>query len=1756
MPSPLSISDSNKNSYEVTCKLWKPKSDNMRLICNLNELLISNYQYITLNEFKYDYKGYSIIIYSKNYVFVRLLNYTLPFLYSDKQEININERETENLHNIKFKTQSYNDELLMLYGLSTLSLNYIMLDNCEKNKNTLNCKLSAEKMKEFLTVNDEEFGIGLIDNNFGRIIIKSILPIKIHIDINKKEDIYVGIIKVIEGANQIGNPIAFQTNITNIPNLNSMASLIFHNNYCYFKKTQIDPLYLLCIFNSSYSSNNEALTNELILENLHYKYNFRIQPYNLNTYISIYGEGSAIYYVYPEELNFKSNNFIDITFIVQDPKYDSNILFECSSTTTYKFSPYLICDNLDGMIKCKISISHFTRQNIKQTDYCYLYHAYHYYTIKKDLCVAPIKVILPPKTLTLLIESNDNYKSSILCNNGIVYFITNYDDTESKIFDASNIEEKTQFKTTFTAKSYNTMYDATCRLWKPKNKNLVIICHFDQELNIVDESEIQFNLNDTIFEYNDYKIIIITNDPLTFQGLKKSCPFIYGDEQIINVREEEQFYKLSFKLEEYNNEPLLLSTLDLDYINMNTCLKEGASLICDVKKEEILDVYNNQILKVYFFDETYGFLETGITFGISFNCNIKKKDIYVKITNLLTSSIYLSNYGVYSTNVTYNYDILNVTTGYFLLDKTKPIYCFMKKTYSNTLYILCRYPYAGNFSLGEIKNEIILDNINVKYNFRIQPVTHYKIIQVNDIQSFFSFVYPRVLNFYLNDSITVGIRVHNPEKTKLISLGSYSNYLTCEDSKISSFPYKRCIVDQKYFMTNKKQYYYFYYRNNYYYNYELFELSPIQVKLPKDNEIILRIKKENNLNSIKIGTDGILSFITNYNDTEKGVFYIMDEEKASFESKIIDENKNEYEVKCKLWSPYNNNVRIICNLNQNLKYSSQNIILKDITFNYNEYIIYIISDNYLEAKQLDYNILYLYSERQDYKIYDNTSSIKFTFNLESYANDTLYLYGDQNNYLILDKCYDNSNKKLICDIPTEKLDEIITTGDEYFEIGAINDNLGAYKLNDILPIHILRNCSKKIYLEIYLTKQIERNVEVGLSFGFETSMTNISNLITSKHNNFYLKKVTGKPLLFISELDKEQPYYFYQSSYIYMENHHWKYNFIIRPNYTSFYFNIQGYGSRVLLSHPEILNFSNEESLIIKFIMSNSSYIKNIKLNPDSSHLDCQDLEGDLKKCIVSLAHFRRKTSDNYNIYYSKYHSEDYATYCDTNPIEVILPDINLLEFTIDDYNNNFVQYVGGNEGVFYFITNYNDTLSNLFNDSEISKLSFEGRFSNNMDNKVINSVCHLWEPLNENIRLICKINDNFDNELQIIYLNELSIKYKEYTLFIYTNAKNLYAQKLSSSISFLYSDKQKINLDDKIDSYKLSFKKELYNKEQLILFSDKLRNIKLDCTEKNEEIICDITKDKITQIISHKEEKCFISQITNSYEILPINSILVITFTYDNAPKKEINIEIMKLLTPFVDLDNFIVYETNITDISIITTDYFNIKQNTNDIMNCLFKKNSEKDDDKLLLLCNAITPGKYTLGNIDEITLDDINILYNFKISKTQNDDEFVISSERDAIIYSVYPEEIDFNKKDSFIIIYETEYPERLTGIKLNNDSSSELECKNKKGVKECIVTQNHFEKSGDYYTYHDNSFGYKSISYEITTIKVTLKNKSDSESKSEDNLAGILAGSIIGGLVVIALIILLIWYLKRRNDKEKNGDKEMPLADNIELKEQNN
>ena len=1774
------INDIDYIYYDANCELLKLADNYLGIFCHLNQSLLHENQQIILKEAKFNYMEYTIIVFSNSYTFAEQVNYTIPLLLSENQTIEINEKNNE--YNLIFKVGAYHNEDLFLDGILNI---FLKLDNCNIYKKTMNCSISKEKLEEILIFDGDQFKVMAINDEFGTIQLDYVGLVTLNYNFTEKEDIFIGINKILINATENGIPHAFETNITSIQNLNSY-NFEDIGGYCYFRKTIINPLFLICVYQYGYGNNKKYIKEEQVLDKIHYKYNFRIQPYSITANITVYEQGTGINSTNKEELNFISQNIDTIKFIVKNPLYINNIalIYNENSPSNLKI---LNCLYLNEIIKCEVPLFHFMKQNYKDKNYVQVYHSYQKQSLKIDYGIPPIKVTLPEKIAGISIDIKENYEIKIICQNARLYLLTNYDSDD--IFNSSYSDESTSFKTTITtSEQYNyTIYQIICKLWKPKESNIIIICESDEDFISDKESEFQGYFNETMFNFNDYLIVITPDILLTFKIKKDICPFLYADKQLINVNENDQLYSLNFKIDAYNNESLLLSNMDMNYINLN-CSKENKNLICTLNKEKILEQNNMDIFKVYYFSEEYGFSELDLIFGVVINSNIQKENIYVNILSLLQKYIDYNNYAPYETNVT---EISNLITNNFSITTNIELNCFFKKSELNSLLILCNIKDMDEFSLGKIEQEIILYNIHMKYNFIILPVENTEIVSIDTLGSKALFVYPQFIDLYLNDFDNIFITMNFPQNTKKIMLNSVP--LECSTSHSSATPlFKKCKVNKKDFKNyNGTQKLYIQHTNN---DSPLifYELSPIEIKLPQLDEIILKINKENNNKLTKIGKNGVLFFLTDYQDSEN-LFDSEDiENKTIFNSNVTDENENKYNVTCRLWKArnYNNTINIICNLNDDLIYQKQNIKLIDIIFKYKNYSINIISNTYIEVIQVNYSLSFLYSDKQNNSInyLDYKNYTYFTFMIEPYNNDILFLYNKQDNYVILNDCVENTNKTLTCKIETIELEEIIIDNIEYLSVGAINDNYGIYKINSILPIEINSFIPQKTNIQISLKTQLSTNGIVGIPFGLETNAAHYSNLITKKFNNYcYFKKVNGMNITYLCNVDNEQTYTIESNkAQTIIEDIHWKYDFVIKPIETNYDFYIKGNGSDIKALYPNIFDFSKNDNFIIRFIIPNPFLSKNITLNKDSSILECNDLE-ELKICNISYKYFKGKQS---GYYYPYYLNENESFIFSSPPIKVNLSKI--IEIYIEDFGNPSVQYMG-KDNIIYLVTQYIDKL-NIFNTST----SFNLKFSNNKNDKIIDSVCKVWNPINDFIRLICKLNERFENEEQIIYLNEDKFIYNNYKIMFYNNAKNIIVKQVNSEIAFLYSLEQKIIIDDNIDSYTLNFIKEIYNNEQLILCADKNKRIALNCNDETEEIKCNINKDDIFQILSYNEEKFFISQIVDKLGILPINSISDIIINYPKVNQTELRIYTLNLLTTNVDKNSFIAYETNIINKKRITTNFFYIERSSsNDKLKCQLKAIQEK----LLLLCLANTPGTYSLYNFTTLYLYNSNILYSFVIYGSQNKAYYTVSNNEGPVIYSVYPEEIDFKEQDSFVIRYETDYPEKLNGIKLNNDSKFELECFNRIGIKECYVNETHFMESGDYYTYYQNSFGIKSISYETPKIKVILKGEhepeeeetekeserekkeekeeedekdereeeesktgpSDSDSDttqpsklSKAALIGIIIGSVVGGLVIIGLIIFLVFKFKKNKLENDPLLKENSGSDKIELMEKNN
>ena len=1739
----------NDSSSNIECTLWKP-NNNIIIKCKLNSYDFSSKD-LQLETVSLNYNEYVINIFFEGKPQIIKRSYEIPFLYSDSQTVDI--KDNIDSYNFEFKIGIYNNELLYLYGEVNNSL---ILDKCEKNGKILKCRIERRKLLEILVKKNEQFRVKALHDDDGLIELIGVSNITINHKINKKEDIYIGIVGTLTEQIDVGVPFGFKTNVTDIPNIYSDTFSDKIDN-CYFKKLNDNPLLFLCRLdrNPKKTLNYGNITNEIILNNLHYKYNFRIQPFKETYNFEVDDESKDIKLFLPEVLNFTSEDILTITLITTKSSYIYNLWINPDSETP------LECQNIKEVKKCIVSISHFLKK--KSGDF-YLYYSdsSRYYDL------SPIKVIIPNSIVEITVEHEDNDDYIYMGDKGLFSFKTNYNDTEKNIFDASDIEEKTAFSTTFDG--YIEIISVpniiiNCRLWKPLNEKLWLFCKLDKSLE--KQTNYLFVHNAT-FHYKEHIIAIQFNTDFRLKLLDISVPVLYIDKQIINITEEIDSYDLQIHVGLYNEEPLYLFLEDLKIILLQDCQEKEEDLICNIKKEKFYEIFTNsgQKLKLYPYDYLLKNIEFKSAYDIIINFdNIQKEDVFIKISKLLDKKVDNSSFIAFETNIT---NISDVFSDKFELDfgddydnKTINFTCRIKKSINTNLIIYCLMSKPGRFYLKEIKDEKILDNINIKYNFRIQPVNiSEQIISVisGEIIDQIKFVYPMTLNYYLYDSISIVIdySVNTLYLKGLdIILNPDTEKLNCEPIEYSfQNTMKRCIVPIRHFDGKKEGYYSIF---NYGYFGDIttaYQLSPIKVILPKENDIIIRIKKEDNKDVIKIGKKGILFLITNFEDNNN-IFNISH---ISFNSYIKDENNNNYNVNCKLWIPKNDKLRIICKLNENLLNNYQQISLNKVEIAYNNYNIVISQQDFIEVERSNYDISFLYSEQQNIEIKEGIEFYNFKFYIEKYNDEILYIYGEKNNSLILENCKKKENE-LNCQLSKEKLEEILIKNNEQFRVSAINNNIGIINFDFILNITINYEIEKKEDIYVEIINLLSSYSQEGTPIAFETNVTNIPNINSDIFNLCYFKKYKNTNLLYLCNFNINTKSYIVNDELI-INNSHYKYNFRIQPSKNAYHFIVSDYGTNINLVYPEILNFTSEKLLTIKYITPNPSLIENIKLVSDSDYLYCENLIG-LKKCSIPLIHLIENKNEYY--YLNQLNGERKFIHYESSPINVILPE-NIIKIYVNDEDNEEKIIIGKN-GFFSFVTNYTDE-EDIFDISDIEgKIYFHTTISQKNNNELFNVDCRLWKPKNDKLRLLCYLNK--DIGINYIKINSAIFSYKKYTIALISKMSfKIQAIKTGKNIPVLYSDRQEINIEENKQFYELKFNIEEYNDEVLFLQRKKtgtnMHSTELileDCYIKLMNLVCKIEKEKIIENLYYNGEIFQLNYYFYKTLLHKFSCVLDIKINYNIPQKEVVFVGITKLLQNNLDYLNYIPYETNITSISNVITDFFSYNTSIG-LYNCMMKKSANKS---LLFLClNEFTETKYSLGeNNTEVLLNNIHIKYNFIIQPVNRPEEITMENEGSRIL-SRYPTKLDFTKNDLIPIYFFMSKPGNTKGIRLNPDSE-ELDCVYPyENVTKCLVPKNHFNESGYYYTYYLNSENSLNIFYDISPILVNLEEKGDSgtddskeDSKTQEedkNLVGIIVGSVVGGLVLIGIIsFFVVRYYRRKKASidDFSGKNENILSNSI-------
>ena len=187
------------------------------IFCNFNESIPAGECELHLDDISIEYKDYIFILVKTKDLIFNKIDSNLIDLYSNENNFNIekNEKEDKNEYILKFIINSYNKEKIFLSD-------YYILDNCKLEKNELICPISRNKLIDSTMLNSIKkaslANVGYLNFNKNYKKFALISPVFLNYQI-PKEDIFIGISKLIQNIGDGNSFIAYETNVTNIANI-------------------------------------------------------------------------------------------------------------------------------------------------------------------------------------------------------------------------------------------------------------------------------------------------------------------------------------------------------------------------------------------------------------------------------------------------------------------------------------------------------------------------------------------------------------------------------------------------------------------------------------------------------------------------------------------------------------------------------------------------------------------------------------------------------------------------------------------------------------------------------------------------------------------------------------------------------------------------------------------------------------------------------------------------------------------------------------------------------------------------------------------------------------------------------------------------------------------------------------------------------------------------------------------------------------------------------------------------------------------------------------------------------------------------------------------------------------------------------------------------------------------------------------------------------------------------------------------------
>ena len=445
---------------------------------------------------------------------------------------------------------------------------------------------------------------------------------------------------------------------------------------------------------------------------------------------------------------------------------------------------------------------------------------------------------------------------------------------------------------------------------------------------------------------------------------------------------------------------------------------------------------------------------------------------------------------------------------------------------------------------------------------------------------------------------------------------------------------KKCTIPIKHF--NKKALETFFMTSTYYLNHlngysQIYEIDDFLVYMPEPEKINIKIniKDEDNKNLIKIGTNGILHFMTDYYDKEN----ILDQSILDNETFTLDftdsERTRKYKSSCKLWKSNNTSVILICKLNKVLEKEKQIIYLKkeNETFIIKE--LYNVSLNYLAknitVKQLKKALPFIYSNKYEIDLNQSVENYSFVFNHYYYSNYysspiRLYLYKTDMKSASLNITRYTIDK-IYCNIKKNVIIEILSFSGEKFNIALISESEGLYIFNYVEIVINYKVEKQEISLSIgqLLTKSIYKNefviyeTDAGIT---STLTTDYFDIKTNKNGIMKKKKkksTNQDKLLFLCNPNSTGENSFGKIETVSFDNINIFYKFTIKESENNNIFKVYdgNKGAKILEVSPLLLNFSdNLSSFDILYATENPDGFNHIKIGDKNKEITCQKGSG------------------------------------------------------------------------------------------------------------------------------------------------------------------------------------------------------------------------------------------------------------------------------------------------------------------------------------------------------------------------------------------------------------------------------------------------------------------------------------------------------------------------------------------------------------------